>query len=109
MAVIKVNRNKLLIIIVLAALTIIIGIQAINKVNKHHYQKLYDSTIAKINEQALKCYRKKDCLDTTITLNQLYTKKYLTTMSNPKTNEIFNEESYVTINHNQASFTIVNE
>lgn len=102
-----VNQNKLLLIIFVIALALIIGIEAVIIVNNNHQQKLYNSAVAKINEKALACYRAKICQDSTITLKELYDYKYLKTMANPKTKEIFNPDSYVVIVNNKTKFTLV--
>lgn len=100
------NINKLLILITLIAIVTVIGVESYTKINNHHYQLLNKVINKEIKYQALLCYRKKECKDNVILLKELYERKYLTTIVDPQTEKVYNENSYVTIDNNQVTITL---
>lgn len=99
-------KNKKIILIISCVIISVIVITSIIKVSMNHSEKLYDSTVSKIIETAKRCYNEEKCLSNKITLKELYDLKYLDQMSNPKTKEIFNENSYVVIENNEGKFKV---
>jgi len=73
------NISIIVLLIILVSLTIY-------KLNKRHEDKLYNVLYSEIKYQAEKCYLKGEC-DTDITLEELYTKKYLETQYDPISKE----------------------
>ena len=81
---------------IIAIILIVVGFSAF-QVNKAHQEKLYSVMQNKIIGQALRCYNEEQCQETTISLKDLYEKKYLETVINPVNSEYVNENSYVEI------------
>lgn len=77
------------------------------KTNKKHKEKMFNSTVRKIEEKALKCYNEEVCPNNKIYLKELYDNSYLEREVNPLNNEYINDESYVIIDDNEASLTII--
>ena len=88
---VKKVRNICIIII---SITLIIF--TIYKLNKRHEDKLYNVLYSEIKYQAEKCYLKKEC-ESTITLKELYKKKYLETQYDPISKEELNENLKIKI------------
>ena len=89
------NSNKIMIYITIATIILVISIPSVVLVNKRHIEKTYNSVVLKIKEKAKKCVDEDKCQSEKIFLKDLYDKKYLEKMLNPKTKEYFNENSYV--------------
>ncbi len=94
------ERNKIIIYATALILVLLIAIPSTYKVVKKHNDRLLKNTIQKIEETAKDCYYNNSCVEERITLTELYEKTGLTTMSNPITKKIYNEESYVSVQDN---------
>jgi hypothetical protein len=68
----------------------------IYKLNKRHEDRLYNVMYSEIKYQAKKCYLKDEC-ESSITLNELYEKKYLETMYDPISKEELNKNIKIII------------
>lgn len=90
--------------IIIIILAVILTILTIHKLNKRHEEKLYNVLYSEIKYQAKQCYLKKEC-EKTITLEELYLKKYLTTQYDPVTKEELNK--YIKINIENEKIEIV--
>ena len=92
------KKNKLKditkILIILALILIVVF--TIYKLNKKHEDKLYDVLYSEIKYKANKCYLNKEC-GKTITLKELYEKKYLNTQYDPISKEELNSELKIII------------
>ncbi len=89
------NNNKIMITIACVTIVLVILVPSIILVNTRHTEKLYNSTILKITEAGKKCVNEDKCLSKKIFLKELYDKKYLEKLVNPKTKQYFDENSYV--------------
>lgn len=78
--------SKISIIVILTVLVVL----TIYKLNKKHEDKLYNVLYSEIKYQAERCFLKKEC-ESTITLNELYEKKYLETQYDPISKEELND------------------
>ena len=84
------KKNNIIIIIYLILLLILCTF-TIYKIIKNHESKLYNVLYSKIEYNAKKCYLDKKCKDT-ITLNDLYEKKYLDILYDPISKEELNKD-----------------
>ena len=83
----------LLLIIVLTTVSII-------RLNEEHEEKLIYSMETKIQYYAKRCYLENNCKDT-ITLKDLYDRKYLTQVVHPVTKEIVDETTTIVFVNNE--------
>ena len=84
------EKNKLWIFIpIIVIIVLLIG--TFYKINKNREEKLYDALYGKIEYEAKKCYLNKDCVNT-ITLQDLYDKKYLEIQYDPITKELLDSK-----------------
>ena len=90
------NITKVLIIISL----ILIVVFTIYKLNKKHEKKLYEVLYSEIKYKANKCFLDKKC-ESTITLKELYDKKYLNTQYDPISKEELNSNLKIIIKDNK--------
>ena len=84
--------SNVCIIILLIAL---IGL-TIYKLNKRHEDKLYNVLYSEIKYQGELCYLKGEC-ESIMTLEELYTKKYLETQYDPISKEELNKDTKIII------------
>ncbi len=91
------KKNNPVIFISITTLILIILIPTFLKVSYNHKQKIYNSEIAKIKEQATLCILEKKCVNEKIYIKDLIEYGYIKDrIVNPITNEYFNEdESYL--------------
>ena len=82
------GTNKIIISSLLVISFIIVVIGTTIKVYNNHIDSEYKVIEKKIYESTKKCYLDNNCTGNSITLNDLYKKKYITeTMINPRTKE----------------------
>ncbi len=98
------KKNKICIYITVLASFLMIALPTTYKVVKKHNERLLINTVETIVEAAKDCYYNDSCINDEITLEELYEKTSLTTMSNPITKKIYNPSSYVSVKDN---FTFV--
>ncbi len=98
------NTNKIIITSSIIIIMMLITIPTVYKVIKDHNSHLYKSTYDKIINSAKNCYYEQICKEDKITLKILYENKYLETVSNPVTKEIYDENSYVKREGNEFIF-----
>ena len=101
------NTNKIIIISSIVVIILLLTIPTVYKVVTTHYEHLYESTYDKIIDSAKKCYYDSVCQEDKITLKMLYENNYLTTVNNPVTKEIYNENSYVKKEDKEFIFVVV--
>lgn len=94
------SKNKLWIYSTCLILLLLIGIPSTYKVITKHNERMLKNTTQKIIEAAKNCYYNSSCVDTEITLKELYEKTGLSEMYNPVTKKIYNEKSYVNVKDN---------
>ena len=80
---------------IIVLLIVLIGL-TIYKLNKRHEDKLYNVLYSEIKYQSKLCYLKGEC-ESTMTLKELYTKKYLETQYDPITKEELNKDTKIII------------
>jgi len=96
------NFEILSIAIIISLVIIIIG--SINKILNNHNEKALYAMKSKVEYYAKRCYLENNCKDT-ITLKELYEKKYITEeVVNPITKEIISED--LEINYENDSIII---
>lgn len=88
--------NKIIFYLTIVAIIVIITIPTIAKVNNVHLERLFKVETLKIKEKAMDCYLKNECKEK-ITLKELIDKNYLTRGIDPRTDEYFKDDVYVTI------------
>ena len=98
--------NKKIVLITIVLVLLIIGIPTVYKVINKHYENVYKSIEGKIIYSAKKCVFDGKCSKDKITLKELYEFNYLEEVADPKTKEVYNNESYVEINNNTYKFII---
>ncbi len=99
----RVKFNKICIITTLICLILMLTVPALLKVNNDHRKHLYNCVIDEVKIAALKCYYEDNCSNV-ITLQELYDLKYLETISNPLTKEIYSASTTIEIKGNTAVF-----
>jgi len=104
-----INLNRVLTIVTIAILIMAIAIPAVITVRNRHNERLLYATTMKIREKALLCFHREECLETKITLRQLYDLGYLEEIAHPITKEYYSEDSYVLINGSKTQFIEINE
>lgn len=100
---VKKYSNRIWVLGTLILLVLLVAIPSIIKVYNKHRVKLYNSVIDNAKYQALKCYHEDNCGDV-ITLKELYDLKYMDSLVNPLTKEIYDENTTFTIKNNKVSF-----
>lgn len=99
------NTNKIVIYITILAIVIIIGCPTLYKVIKENHRKLYVVTNKLVTEAAERCFYESNCENSTITLKELYEKKYLKEeIIDPVTKIVYNETSYIEIKEKDSTF-----
>ena len=101
------NTNKITVIGSVIAILLIISIPTIFKVVKNHQDNLYQALEEKVINAAKKCYYEEKCIDTNITLKELYELNYLDKINNPISKEYYNEKSYVEYKDNKFKFIVI--
>ena len=96
----KKNKLKDIIKILIIVCLILVVVTTIYKLNKKHEDKLYDVLYSEIKYQANKCFLEKDC-ESTITLSELYDKKYLSIQYDPISKEELNSDIKIIIKDNE--------
>lgn len=90
------NNNKIIITITIVALFLIITIPTLLKVYDRHNLALKKTMDNKIVEATKKCLNEEKCdEEDKVTLKELYQKKYLKKIINPKTNKEVNSSTYI--------------
>lgn len=97
------TKNKIWVYLTILIVFLIIAIPTTYKVVKKHNERLLKNTIGNIVNAAKDCYYNNSCVDSNITLKELYEKTSLNPISNPLTKKIYNENSYVRV----SDFTFV--
>ena len=100
--------NKITIYITIISIVLIIGIPTLYKVINKNHDRLYLVNEKLAVEAAQKCFIDEKCIDTKITLDQLYKNKYLSEqLIDPVTKAIYNKGSYVEIKKDGSTFHLV--
>ena len=99
-------KSKIPIILTIIVLAFVV-VSVIIKVDDTHKSKQYSYTLSLIIEAAKKCQKDNKCVDSKITLKELYDNDYLEKMANPKTKKYFNENSYVLMDESDPKLEIV--
>ena len=94
------NLNLILVILILS----IIIFPTIYKVYETHHDNLYRVMEQKIIENAHLCYNNQDCINTTITLDELYKNNYLEVVINPINKEVLNPDTSINIDTNEITY-----
>lgn len=100
---VKRNTNKIFIIVTIFIVIMLVATPAFVNVYNKHRILLYNSVIDNCKYQALKCYREDNC-GTVITLQELYDLKYMETLVNPLTKEIYDSNTTLTIDEGRVNF-----
>lgn len=100
------NTNKVSIISTIIAITLIIGIPTIYKVVNNHFDSLNKVVEKQVIEKAKSCFYNGICLNEKILLKELYDLG-LEKVSNPRTKEYYNENSYVLRENIEFKFIVV--
>lgn len=89
-------------------LIIVISIAGLTayKVMKQHNDNLLKVSEKYIIERAKKCFLEEKCPDNVVTLRNLYEMGYMERQVNQVTKEYYNEESFVTKEEDNYTFTI---
>lgn len=102
-------QNKVIFYLTLVGIVLIISIPTIEKIQEKHLERLMKVEVLQIKEQAMNCYLNNECKAERINLKELIDKNYLIRGIDPRTNEYFKDDDYVTINDNKAELHIDNE
>ena len=93
----KTNKSSKFITIIFLGIIVLVICLTVYKLNKKHEDKLYNVLYSEIKYAANQCFLKKEC-ESSITLNELYEKKYLDIKFDPITKEELNGEIKININ-----------
>ena len=96
-----VKKKSDLFLFVILVLVLIIGVNTLYLKQKRHDERAYKVLFNKIEYNAKQCYLKKDC-NSSMILNDLYTKGYLETLYDPISKEELNKNIIITINNNEV-------
>lgn len=88
----KNTSKKYLIFVTIGIVFIIISIPTIYKIIKNYNNKSYLVVEKRIKEAAKRCYNEKKCKGDSVTLKNLYKKKYLDIQVNPVTKKKYDED-----------------
>lgn len=97
----KKNKFKKIILVIFLLLLIILIAFTVYKLNERHKYKLYDVLYSEIKYSAKQCYLKKECKSSTITLKDLYEKKYLDRLYDPISKEELNDNIKIIIKNDK--------
>lgn len=91
------NKNILIIALTIVGIIIIITLATLLKIKENRISSKYDFIIDNFIYFSKKCVEEEKCTDNVVTLKELYKNKYIEKEINPKTNEYFNDKSYIKI------------
>lgn len=94
------NKNKIIIYGTILIVILLIAIPSTLKTVQKHNHRLEMVAEKKIIETAKDCYYNESCVDSHITLKELYEKMHLEEMTNPLTKQVYNSDSYVDVDNN---------
>lgn len=99
------SLNKVVIFITIFAVIAIIAIPTFYKVTKENQKKLIIVNDKLVTEKAKECIYDGICKTNKVTLKELYKNLYLQdTVVNPIDKSVYNEESYVLVTKDEATF-----
>lgn len=98
------NKKKIPLYVTIGICVIAIIVGTIIKINDNHLNDLYKVTINQITYKARKCYLDEVCKEEKTTLSFLVNNGYIEKTVNPKTNEYFKDDCYVTYIDGKTEF-----
>lgn len=93
--------KKIINVILIISLLILL-IMTIYKINKSHENKLYQVLYEEIKYQSKRCYLEKKC-ESSMTLEELYSKEYLDIQYDPISKEELNKDLEIIIKDNKVT------
>lgn len=91
------NIDKIILLTAMLVFILIITSATIIKIKTNEINREYDYLVSSFVHYAVVCKEEKKCLNENVTLKELYDNDYIDKKINPKTDEYFNENSYVNI------------